>query len=210
MMKYCILKKKSPFRNDKIDKELFDIYRTVLAKGYYKSQIIQRLPAELFRNILIHALRLRKYAWVLRFIKDFSQELDPERRENLIHYAMARYSFERGNLRNALRLIQLIKADNFIFRLDIRNLSLMIHFGLNNYATVRHLLSSHSQFLTTVSGLSTSAVISYKTFARALKNLVTIADTKKNSADYMMTKVLKEQFPYREWVERKYAALKGS
>ena len=209
MMKYCIMKRKSPLNSQRFDNELLDIYRTILTRGYYKSQITQHLPAELYRNILMHMLRLGKYARAQRFIREFSHELEPGRRENLKRYALARYSFERRQFKKALKLIQMIKSDNFIFKLDIRNLNLMIHFELNHQDTVSHLLSSYSEFLSSLSGLSKPAVSSYKAFAKAVKNLLAFKDNKNSSSDYRIAKILEGQFPNRDWVEKKYYAIKG-
>ena len=210
MMKYCMMKRKSSLSSQRFDNELLDIYRTILVKGYYKSQITQHLPAELYRNILMHMLRLGKYARAQRFIREFSHELEPGRRENLKRYALARYSFERRQFKKALKMIQMIKADNFIFKLDIRNLTMMIHFELNHQDTVSHLLSSYSEFLSSLSGLSKPAVSSYKAFAKAVKNLLALKDNKNSSSDYRIAKILEGHFPNRDWVEKKYYAIKGS
>lgn len=208
LMKYCIMKKRSLTNTTRFDLELFEIYRKILERGYYKSQVSSHLQPELYRNILMHALKIRKFFWANRFIRDFSDELDPDRRENLRNYARIRYSFERGEFIKAMNLINKIRADNFIFKIDIRNLTLMIHFELNNLDTVKQLLASYSQFLSSVSGLSKNAVRSYKTFVKALKDLGIIRRSNSSSAEFRLKKALDGQFANRDWVLKKYIALR--
>ena len=210
MMRYCIMKRKSFVNSQRFDNELFDIYRITLSKEFYKSQVSQYLPVELFRNILILALKLKKFAWTNLFIKNYSQKLDPDRSENMKNYAIVRYSFEKGNFKKALKTIHHFNTDNFIFKIDLRNIELMSHFELHSYDTVRNLLGSYSQFISSAKGMSKPAINSYKVFAKAMKNLMDFKTNMSNSSEYNLVKNLEGKFPNREWIEGKYFGMKES
>lgn len=205
LAKYCILHRREANTN-RFENELFLIYSEILKKGYYRSSVTKELPAELFRNILILALRMKKFEWTKRFINEYSEELNPKRRKNLRKYAMARYFFARGKFEDAIREAKGIDLDDLIFKLDIRNLVLMSCIELRDHVETSKKLDSYLHFISSESAFSKDQRKSYGDFAEAVIQLLRLQTSEDPSweAEYKLLKKTSRHVPFREWVKKKF------
>ena len=205
LARYCILRRREAGTN-LFENELFLIYSEILKKGYYRSSVSKELPAELFRNILILALRMKKFEWTKRFINEYSEELNPKRRNNLKNYAMARYFFATGKFEDAVREAEGIELDDLIFKLDIRNLVLMSCIELRNHVETAEVLDSYLHFVSSERSFSKNQRKSYRDFAEAVRQLLKLqmSEDPNSEAEYKLLKRTRKHLPFREWVMKKF------
>jgi len=203
IMKYCILKRKAVLTSTNFDNELLKIYSYILKNEFYKSSVSDYIPAELFRNILLLGLRLKKYRWVIDFIKKYYKKLNPKRRKNIYNYSLAEYYFNRKMYKEALPYFHKVIPEDFMFKMDLKNLLLIAHFELKNYESALSLIDSYYHFLSKDKTLSIAQKKIYKSFANAVHRLIIEKTSPNKSFNYTLELSLKDDFPYKEWVNKK-------
>ena len=203
IMKYCILKRKAALTSTNFDNELLKIYSYILKNEFYKSSVSDYIPAELFRNILLLGLRLKKYRWVIDFIKKYYKKLNPKRRKNIYNYSLAEYYFNRKMYKEALPYFHKVIPEDFMFKMDLKNLMLIAHFELKNYESALSLIDSYYHFLSKDKTLSIAQKKIYKNFANAVRRLIIERTSPNKSFNYTLELSLKDDFPYKEWVNEK-------
>ena len=205
LARYCILRRREAGTN-LFEYELFLIYSEILKKGYYRSSVTIDMPAELFRNILILALRMKKFEWTKRFINEYSEELNSKRRNNLRKYAMARYFFATGKFEDAVREAEGVELDDLIFKLDIRNLVLMSCIELRNHVETPEVLDSYLHFISSERSFSKDQRKSYGDFAEAVRQLLRLqtSEDPNSEAEYKLLRKTGKHVPFREWVMKNF------
>jgi len=204
MLKYCMLKRDSSAFSVKFDNELFYVYDFLLKKGYYKSTVTEFFPDELFRNILKLGLKLKKYNWVLNFIKNYVKRLIPDRRKNMQNFSLAEYYFSRKMFKDSLKYLHKVVIDDFIFKLDIKNMMLITYFELREYDAALSLIDSYNHFLSGDRTLSSNQRIRYKNFVNATQKLILLKTSAGKHPTIDLELRLKNDFPYKQWVNEKF------
>jgi hypothetical protein len=128
-------------------KEEFGLYNIILENEYYKEgKIVFPHPA-LFRAILFVSLKLKKFEWVKDFIARYYKKVPEADRINILNFAQAFYYYEKGELNKSSHHIMKITIDRFIYKYDIRNLTLKIFYELNNTEDLIKLIHNYKDFL---------------------------------------------------------------
>jgi hypothetical protein len=129
------------------NQELFDFYNYILKKEYFKDFKSEYLSYKLFRDILLLALRLKKYDWVQNFVRSYNIKLHPNCRKNMLNYGFAFYYHAKGDFTNSLNYLNKINFDYFIYKYDVRKLKLKIFYELNYLEECLYLIHSSREFL---------------------------------------------------------------
>ena len=151
LISYCIYKTSSGNTKFDYDTELFNLYNMFLNKKYFIDNKTRYLEEDLFRNILLTALRLKKHKWVLNFINTFSKFLHPVKRANLLHLSYTEY-YVSGESKNcnkdkAFKHLNEIKDESFNIKYDIKSLYLKLYYDLKYYETAYIQLNNYRKFL---------------------------------------------------------------
>jgi len=70
----------------KYRKILFDIYKEQLINKLYNNSDSSPIAVDMFRNIVINALRLKQFSWIESFIKEYIDMLPSGHRENIMTF----------------------------------------------------------------------------------------------------------------------------
>jgi hypothetical protein len=90
LMDYCIKKDMTSFNDLFFARQLFEIYTFFLRKKMYMHLSNDNsLMPELYMNILINAVKLKKIKWLESFIKDYLKEVTASENENLEYISYA-------------------------------------------------------------------------------------------------------------------------
>lgn len=141
----CITKETRGYRQ--FEAEELEIYKQMFGCNIYSSNENDYLSIVLYRNILLLGLTLREFEWLNTFIGAFTQKLRPEYRSSMMNLAYANLSFEQGEYEKALSYVRSIEYDFFLYKTDIRTLSLKIYYELDLYETAFSLVDSFRHFL---------------------------------------------------------------
>ncbi|HWA07310.1 MAG TPA: hypothetical protein VG961_12235 [Ignavibacteria bacterium] len=145
---YCILKKESlPASDMKYESELFDIYKKMLVDKYYQTEASKYMPVDLYRNIIIQAVKMKELRWLEDFIEEYGRQIHPDRKNDIINYSYAYLRFEQGNYKEALGWLSKIRMEEFTYHLDIRSLYIMTYYELGDLETAYSAANAFSKYL---------------------------------------------------------------
>ncbi len=126
---------------------LLEIYKEQLERDVYNSVEGGPIAQDMFRNIVINALRLKEYGWVEGFINKHIENLLPEYKENMYNFSMSLLSFDTGNFEHSLSYLSGVKFDTFVFKFDVKILTLMVYFELGYFEAAISMVDSFRHFI---------------------------------------------------------------
>ncbi|MBE2256795.1 MAG: hypothetical protein IAE65_11405 [Ignavibacteria bacterium] len=146
MIDYCIQARIDNIKGVDFTNELIKLYELQLNKKLYIDSESTYLSLNLFRNILIFALNADKLKWAKKFVNIYANRLNPELKEDVVNYSLARINFTEGNYSQALSYFNEIRNNNLNLRIDERNMSLIIHYELGNFQLLESTIPSHRKY----------------------------------------------------------------
>jgi len=203
LLRYCLVKSQAKELHNKFNNELFNVYEFILENENYKSSIMHYMPVELYRSILRHGIRLNKYQWVVDFIKKYSKLIHPKRSKNILYYSLAEYFFSRKLFMKTRHNLNKIEFEEFIYKLDFKNLSLMTHFELGEYESALYLIDSYNHFLSNDKTLSNEFKNRNKKFVNVIHKLILHKTSAQKISTYYIEKEFDANFPYKNWINEK-------
>jgi hypothetical protein len=144
---YCFYKCQSNDTEHDFQKELFEIDELFLVYEYYRHSTNTYLPVPLYRTILLHALKLRRYDWIELLANFYLKKVRPDQYENLYNYTYAYLHFAKKEFTKSLEFMMQVDYDHFAFRLDMKALLLMIYYELGYYDSAFSLIDCYRHFL---------------------------------------------------------------
>ena len=209
LIQYCLYKNRIEGLDSKYDKELFTVYNLIIDNEYYKVEINDYFPVQLFRNIIQLGIRLKRYKWVENFITKNRRKLHPEQKENMYHYSLAKLYFERGMYRQAQDSFENVKLSFKMFRVDLKNMMLKTYYELNLIENVYSLIKSYREFLRTDKTISVERKSAYRSFVNITQKLLDARETGKKPLLLYIESRLKEKKNIfdRQWLNEKVSEL---
>jgi hypothetical protein len=207
MIGYCIINLHDDKLRDTFTDELFNLYENILEKEYYKDRNTDYLPTDLYREIIINGISLKKLGWVKEFISSHTLRLHPKVRENMYFLAQAHYYFAINDSSMTLDYINRIDHTHFIYKYDVYNMKLKVFFDNNEFEGSLDLIETYRKCLLDDKILSEDRKSRYKKFLYYLQKIINYkSSNKKIDISYTNCKLLKETEMYsKEWLIDKYA-----
>ncbi|MEP7146511.1 MAG: hypothetical protein ABI792_05840 [bacterium] len=126
---------------------LMEVYELMLSKNIFRHSDSDYFQLNLFRNMFYVAQSLKKFDWVENFIAEYLDKLLPKYREDVKHLAYAYIHFGRKELDKALSEIIQVNYNFFVFKFDVRVLTLKTYYEMQSYEPALSLIDSFSHFL---------------------------------------------------------------
>lgn len=175
---YCILKKDSlPAANMKYESELFDIYKQILLDKYYQTDSNKYMPVDMYRNIIIQAVKMKELRWLEEFIEEYGGQIHPGRKTDIINYSYAYLRFEQGNFDEALKWLSKIRMEEFTYHLDIRSLYIMTYYELGDLETAYSAANAFNKYLKTNAMVSPEKRIGSENLCKYVIKLINYNNT---------------------------------
>lgn len=203
LVRYCMLKRADENNAVVFGEELFKVYNFILESGLYKTILYEFMPLELYRSILFLGLILKKYVWTIKFIKKYIKFIKPDIRKNLYHFSLAEYYFRRKMYKSAIEHFHKVTFDEFIFKIDLKNLMLMCYYETKQYESALSLIYTYEQFLSKDKTISADQRRRYKNFIDSVKKLVLYRASAGNESTLSIEISLNKDFPNKDWVREK-------
>ncbi len=206
LMDYCVIKKNSgAVTSFNIDVEIFEILTEIIGKGYYKTESVNYIPFDLYRNYLYNCISLKKLDKMEEFIMEFTSKLNPNQIANVENYSYSLLSFERGDYGKALDLLNKIRFDQFIYKLDMKNLSLKIYYELGQYDSALSVIDTYKHFINNNVLVSDNKRVMHSHFISFVNKLILHKISTRNiSLLYLEDKVRKSKNTLnKEWILEK-------
>ena len=152
--------------------ELFSLYERMAKEGFCIFAENGYFDINLWRQILLTAVLLKKYEWAENFIELHKHTLSPETRNDTVNLSHSRLCFSQKNYENALEYISNINSDYSIFKTDVRNLMLQIYYEMNYTEQLLSLMDSYKHFLSSNQHISGFKKNKYSGFINNIGSLL--------------------------------------
>lgn len=212
LITYCLMHNSTSENKAYYDNELFTIYNIFLKEKLFCDKKSSYLNEDLFRNILVLALRLKKYEWVMLFISDYIEHVHPMKQTNIKNLSLAEYYYHKGTninsqelLNKAFEHLKEIKVESFIIKYDIKILSLMLYYDLGYIKGLLCQVKNFRQFLWRNNLVPIEKKKKLNKFMNILERLVffTQGDSKIETDALIVETFKLKNFNYREWLLQK-------
>lgn len=121
-------------------REIFELYQSGLRHGaLLEDGVLSRWT---YNNIISTSLRLREFDWSLAFLHEYAPQVSEEHREGARHFNLARYHYEKGELREAMQHLLFIEYDDVLQNLTAKILLSKIYFRLDESDALENHLDS--------------------------------------------------------------------
>ncbi len=212
LIDYCILKNNLGLNSSfNIQNELFELNDIILEKKYYRTESTKYIPFDFYRNVLFNCIKIKKLDYMENFIKTNSKNLLPKHIKSVEDYSYALLYFEKGNYPKALSLLNQIKFDQFIYKLDMKNLQLKIYFELGQYESALSVIDTYKHFLKNNVLISESRRVTHSHFITFTHNLIQYrTGSQKINLAYIADKIEKSKNVFdRGWLKEKVMYLES-
>jgi hypothetical protein len=209
LVRYCLTRRDEIKAGKEFEVELFNVYKFILEKNYYKTRIIDYMPVEFYRTIVLQSLKLKDYDYAEFIINNYRRELHPDRRENMNLYSRAMLNFHKKYYEEALENCQKVKLDHFVLKFELKDLLLMISYETGHDANVRSMIDSYRHLLKNDNLLSKKEKMKYKNFLNAVAKLFVIRNSKNLSDGYEVEKLIQSEMTNKDWIREKLSELQS-
>lgn len=209
LVNILILKRFNNLGTTDLLNEEFRLYQIILDNEYYKEGKINHLPLSLFRTILFTSLKLRKFNWCKDFIDKYHKIIAERDRQNMYNYGLAFYYYEKEEINKASNHIFKITIDNFIYKYDLRNLTLKIYYEIEDTEAIMNLIHNYKDFIRYNASVSKERKNVFGNFIGFVEKLV-LSRTGKEKIDlrYLKRQVKENKsVSNREWLMDKIEEL---
>lgn len=188
------------------DEELLNLYMEIVENEYYRSSISVYLQPELFRNMVLHGLAMKRFNWVDRLILVSAKKLPPEMQDDMRNLATAYLNFEKNDYYGAWHFLTKIKSSHYLFKYDIRNLALRIYYELGRFVETLNLIQNYRRFLQRSELVSDEQKNKFSNHLKYLEQLARFRlDGKSSDIGYYINQLNKSEKIYmRDWLLSKY------
>lgn len=167
LLNYCVRKINTGF--GQFYEEILGLYQFLLEAQLLEQQ--GKLTQWTFINILTTGLRLQNYEWTEDFVHRYKNALDPSTRDNVYAYSLASIYFEKGDLGEALSLLQSVAFTDAFYQLAAKIIQLKIYYLEEEVDAFFSLSLATQRYLSRNRQLSTYQKKSNEHFLKLIKRL---------------------------------------
>lgn len=184
--------------------EAFDIRKIIVEQNIF-SLNTPFMKISDFRSTLIDALNVGELEWAEKFIKNYTDKLHPEFREDVNNYSISRMSYEKGNYEKALEFAGKVNINQITFKLDIKNIISKIYYDTGSTEPLFSLLNSYYQLINNSDSRNKDYLARHKNFVRYLRNLAAAEHSQDKKTDLALLKknIEKDNVSSKSWLLKK-------
>lgn len=189
----------------KYERELFKIYNTWLDTDSAILQDTKYIDIGLFKNIFVLAITLRELKWAENFLKKYSSYLNPAHGKEIVNHCYAFLYFYQGKPDKSLEEINKVVFKDYVYKMDMQMLTLIIYYETSSYENVLSLADSLKHFLSQHYDKFPQNRKDNMLFVKAITSLVKLKlDFKNKNYEKLKEFIEKEKLlPSRAWFVKK-------
>ncbi|MDQ3194483.1 MAG: hypothetical protein M3P82_05730, partial [Bacteroidota bacterium] len=192
-----------------VDKEIFLLNEIYIKYEYFKTVENKYLPFDIYRNVLLNCIAVRKLTYMEEFIKIYSKYLLPNHIQSVENYSYALLFFEKKMFNKALLFLNKIKFDQFVYKLDMKNLQLKINYELQQFESAISVIDTYKHFLKNNALISESRSTTHLNFLNFTNAILQIKNgSGKVNVSYLADRVKKSKNVFDKiWLQDKIKEL---
>ncbi len=135
------------YYGDDFTKEMLDVYKIMLKNNAYSLSENEFLLNTDYRNIQSITVLFRDTDFLELMIKEYSGLLSPDNIEDNVSLSFAYLYFLKNEFVKSLLMISKIETEDFLFKIDIKKLMLMVCYELGYFDQAYSVIDSYKHFL---------------------------------------------------------------
>ncbi len=187
--------------------EYFDIMVDFLEK-----EIIfldDHLDVQVFRNIVVTALRLEEFTWAEKFIEKYQYKLKDNQRKNVVVFNTARLHWYKKEFDKVIELLRTVEYENLGYNLISKTMLLTTYYDTNEIEPLYSLLESFRAFLNRHKEIPQHRRNLYLNLIRFTKKMVNTVPNDKKAIDKLRKELTEtKSIANKDWLLEKLAELK--
>jgi hypothetical protein len=195
---------------EKYSRMQLELVKSMLKYGLTKNKKDIYMQDLFFRNTVCTALDIREYDWAEKFIRDYTVEIKPSNRENLMNYCVAMLEFDRENFDKSLEHLSTVKYDGFYYKTDVRFLLMLLYYELKLFEEAHYMLDTTKKYLKTSSDFNEDDRSLYTNFVSHYGKLLKYHDNPDKLSIEMELEIVKNEneiIEYSDWFIKKFKGL---
>lgn len=211
LISYCIIKIENDSSKEKFTKEILELYDIYLNEKLFIKDNQKYLSREMFRSIVLNAVRYSRTDWLHDFVQRAEHYLNPAEAGNLIDYAYMYIYFEKKDYEKALMHANNIQHDYFMYKFDVRDIILRLFYELGYIEETLNQIKSFIQFVRSEKISGPDWKKKYINFASYLEKITLYRAGYRRKIDigFIENKINKsDNIYYKDWLIKKISELK--
>jgi len=173
LINYCVIKINLGINSHfDLNEEIFELYQIYVKNEFYKTISNNNLPFDVYRNVLLNCITTKKLKEMEEFIKVYSEKLLPKHMDSIVNYSYALLYFEKKQFNKAMTCLNKIKFDQFVLKIDMKNLQLKLAYELEHFESAVSMIDSYKHFLKNNTLLSVTRKVMHNNFLNYVSKLV--------------------------------------
>ncbi len=189
--------------------ELFELFKYGL-----ESRILlkdESIDPAVFRNICFTSLRLKKFDWTEKFIKDYSSFLKEKHRENAVIFNTARLETYKKNFNRVIELLREVTFDDIFYELSSKAILIGAYYELDEFEVLNSFLSSFAALLRRNKKIPARRKNNYQKLIYFTRKLIRLTPRMKPEIQKLKNEIDEsENFADKTWLLEKIAELQGN
>jgi hypothetical protein len=216
---YCGLKNRGRY-NEVFEKELFDIYQIMISSKSIQHSTGYHIPGSAYRMIVQQGTKLREFDKTQKFIDEYTNKINPKRRDNLHELAKAMIYTEKGiydgkreNLDKALKHIENVNCEDYMIKFDLKDMLIKIYYETGDSIGTASIIKQYRDLLRTNEKVMTPEKIqNRKKFLVYVSKLIKFRDGNgKAKPDKLYNDLLKDSnVQHMGWLREKIRAAEAA
>lgn len=179
-------------------KEGFEWYREGLDSRLLIEQ--QQISQMTFLNIVLNALKLKRFSYAEQFIREYESYLGAVHRESFTNFSRAKLRFDQGRLSEAMTYLLRTEHSNILINLSAKAMLLKIYYELEETDALESLLESFRTYLNRKEVIGYHRQI-YSNLVRFTRRLVRINPYDESQRQRLRSEIEADaQLSDREWL----------
>jgi hypothetical protein len=201
MTNYCydmILKGNFQYRSER-----FELDKQCLSQKLYEGA--GGLDGFAFLAIAKNANRLGEFKWTEKMGIDFSGEIEPSGKDFALNFVKADTQFAKRQYLGALEYLSRIKTEHFNEKQNIRNLTIMIYYEMDEYDSSLSVIDSSKHYIRSDRHLSPALKENYLKFITIAEQLVKVRENNEKNLVFQLKNkiVLSPNMLNKDWLLEK-------
>lgn len=203
LINYCI--ERTNHNEPEYYKELFRLYNKKLNEGLIQDLQVGNFPINNFRDYIFVALQLGEMEWIKNFIRNYSQYLPPNVREDEINLSYGILHYNEGKHEEAINSLNKVAGDNYIHYMDSKYYKMRLFYEKERYEEAILEIDSYKHYLRQHKEIPETFAKPYKQFIKeyaALMNIL-LKGSKEDAEIFASGLMSKSLTPRRKWILQK-------
>lgn len=204
--------RKFHIRNDRESSmEQFNIYKKMCELDLMRYDSKSKIQVSNFRNVVKAAFDVDEFDWLENFVEKYAGELQDIHIENMTHYAYAYIHTGRRDFSKALESLIKVKYEFFLFKIDVRNLTLRLYYELGYVEQTYSMLDTMSHYVSATNDLTDEFKTNEENFIKYIRRLLKLKESpSKDEIEFLLKELSKNNnIASKKWLVGKFDELKS-